>query len=703
MLGIFKKYYPFLILFFITLVLFNKALIPDTSQILSSGDIKHIHFPYREFLRSSLFSGQIPFWNPYLFSGIPFLAHPYTASFYPTTLLLLFLPSNIYFSFITFAHVLLAGCSMYILLKKYTGVTPSFFGALAYAYGSFFPARIYAGHIDYITSTALIPLIFYFATDYITEGKKRSLFWASLTLGFQIFTGLLNLLFYTLIIVSVFNILTAKFRYQIIQRIIVRTCIFVILTFGLSSIFLLPSFQFISRTIRGYSLPYNIASYGSSTFETLKLFINPYYLGNDLLYKNPYRGPSPNLHEYLYFIGFTSILVILGGLIIQIIKKRFDKKIIVLLIITLLAIIVSLGPNSPINLHLLLWKILPIYKTIRFPVRHLIIAVFALSLAAGLSLEKIRMGKVKLLITLILIWELFTYNMSFIGLSEMKIDLPAISQTFQKILSENEFVRILPDFTLNSPLKEDISFASPLLYRYFSTSGYTPAILSSYYNFIDRVNGNRATSLNLFNSEIVPSFPNIPAISFLNTKYIIVDTSADLLYDKKNVYPILEETSKYRIYRNPNFLPRFFFVTSAKIFDNEKEMADNLEKEQSNLSKVILMTSDTTRLIKFRPNCTDKTDAKIDILKYELNSVSLRVVAPCNGFISSSETNFPGWSAKLDGKNIPVFTGNYSFRAINIPSGNHEIIFYYQPLIYIFSLIISLIFFAVLLYYTSRA
>lgn len=84
-----------------------------------------------------------------------------------------------------------------------------------------------------------------------------------------------------------------------------------------------------------------------------------------------------------------------------------------------------------------------------------------------------------------------------------------------------------------------------------------------------------------------------------------------------------------------------------------------------------------------------------------INNISFSLDTPCTGFLSSSEVNFSGWEAKLDGKNVPIITSNLAFDAIDIPAGKHEIEFYYNPIIWVIGSIISIISLVLILIYSG--
>ena len=75
------------------------------------------YYPARTLLGRSLRSGEIPLWNPYQFSGYPFLADMLSAVLYPPNLLYAVLPSDRALGILAALHLLMAGVFMYIFLR----------------------------------------------------------------------------------------------------------------------------------------------------------------------------------------------------------------------------------------------------------------------------------------------------------------------------------------------------------------------------------------------------------------------------------------------------------------------------------------------------------------------------------------------------------------------------------------------------------
>lgn len=96
-------------------------------------------YPWYSFLGESLWSFEVPGWNPHQFSGVPFAADPLSGwSYLPAMVFFALLPlpaaAKVYLVF----HLLLAGLSMYWLARALgIGAAGALLSAVSYEYGSF--------------------------------------------------------------------------------------------------------------------------------------------------------------------------------------------------------------------------------------------------------------------------------------------------------------------------------------------------------------------------------------------------------------------------------------------------------------------------------------------------------------------------------------------------------------------------------------
>ena len=92
----------------------------------------------------------------------------------------------------------------------------------------------------------------------------------------------------------------------------------------------------------------------------------------------------------------------------------------------------------------------------------------------------------------------------------------------------------------------------------------------------------------------------------------------------------------------------------------------------------------------FAENNTCTVENKnIRIIEYSLNKIIVKTSNNCDAKLMSSEVYYPGWKARVDGKEKPIIVSNRVFRTLLLPEGNHTIEYYYYPEIYIIGLIIS--------------
>src|SRR3990172_1977743 len=145
-----KDFLCLLIFLGLLIYLFGDKLLPPAGKMIAGSDIYGAYYYLKYFLQENIRNFNLPFWNPYNFSGTPFLAHPNINIFYPPNWLFIFFPLNISFSLYFFLHMLIAGVSMYVCIRNVAGRWGGFAGAVAFALGGFYVARIYSGHLEYV-------------------------------------------------------------------------------------------------------------------------------------------------------------------------------------------------------------------------------------------------------------------------------------------------------------------------------------------------------------------------------------------------------------------------------------------------------------------------------------------------------------------------------------------------------------------------
>lgn len=226
------------------------------------------------------------------------------------------------------------------------------------------------------------------------------------------------------------------------------------------------------------------------------------------------------------------------------------------------------------------------------------------------------------------------------------------SQPFQKTAADEQ---ILQDATYYRVMNTTVSTFNDASTSYFhkSIGGYHGAKLKRYQELVER--------------QI--SKGNISVLNMLNTKYFIVNNP---------------ETNTPIVQINPDALGNVWFVQNWKIVANADAEIGLLDSMNTKTTAAIDQRY-ADEIKGLEENVVDST-AKISLkadgyspkeLKYTTNSTKDRLAV-------FSEIYYPaGWNAYIDGKLTPHVRLNYVLRGMKIPAGKHDIVFKFEPKVFI--------------------
>lgn len=139
------------------------------------SDQKHV-YPFRQFAIDYLKEhGDVAPWNPYIFGGMPFAANVTNGdTFYPGTLLRLFLPVDVGITLGFMIHIILAGVFTFLFLRALKlDWGPAFVGGAAYMFTGQLVSLVTAGHDGKLVVSALLPLALLCLYRGISKGDWR--------------------------------------------------------------------------------------------------------------------------------------------------------------------------------------------------------------------------------------------------------------------------------------------------------------------------------------------------------------------------------------------------------------------------------------------------------------------------------------------------------------------------------------------------
>jgi len=370
-----------LILAALLAIIFKDVIFSD--YIFVKRDISRYYYPSRDFIANSLKMGKIPLWNPYLFCGTPLHAPIQNSIFYPLSLIYYLTDVATGFDLFIIVHILLCGIFMYIFMRSCKASTEgSFLAALAFTFSGYVMSAISLTiALCAITWFPLAMLLF-------LKGIRERHYKASAGLG-----AVITVMFLAgdpSVTLATFGIIFLASAWLFMERLIRerRADLFIIYNLLIASgVFLLlsafqtlPAVEYYSRTVRA-SMSWTEASAWSVPYTDLFSLIIPYF--NDLsCYYQHYWVRQSWLDNY--YVGITTIM--LAGFALRFgLRKRLVQF---LLAIGLLSVAICLGRHFV--LYPALYKILPIVRIIRYPVRFFFIFTFASCALAGIGYDYLK-------------------------------------------------------------------------------------------------------------------------------------------------------------------------------------------------------------------------------------------------------------------------------------------------------------------------
>lgn len=372
--------------------------------LLTERDLAPYFIPPRFFWVESLKQWNFPLWNPYQFSGQPFFANPQNAALYPFNSLFFLFPFDIAFNAIIILHFFLAGLFVYLFLRD---LKVSSTGSLISGLILMLSGYLLSVHslLTILLSVIWTPLIMlFFRRAMISPGIRNEIMTAVfITLSFL--GGGIEVVygnFFVLLIMMIFSMLPNKsYVGDKPRRYIWMIRSFLTISFSflfLSAIQLLPFLELWMHSIRGQGITYQEATVWSFAPKDILLFFLPdaygYFLDMKKYWvaqcwlKTMYTGGLPFIMSLIFFLfphpDPLPAPLPYGG---EGQVRGIGRGRILFLSLMLFSLFLSLGQYNP--LYPFVYKYVPFFNGIRYPVKFLYIFILCLAITAGLGFERL--------------------------------------------------------------------------------------------------------------------------------------------------------------------------------------------------------------------------------------------------------------------------------------------------------------------------
>jgi hypothetical protein len=183
-----------------------------------------------------------------------------------------------------------------------------------------------------------------------------------------------------------------------------------------------------------------------------------------------------------------------------------------------------------------------------------------------------------------------------------------------------------------------------------------------------------------------------PLLDLLNVKYILANPGPVLGFASDKFE--LAYDGEIRIYRNKNALPRAFVAGHAEVLTDKNRILAKLTEPGFDPKENVILEEN------FANNAAmaSASGAPVTFDRYEPNYIRLQAQLTNPGWLVLTDTYYPGWTVRIDGRAGRILPADYIFRAVPLESGSHVVEFVYRPASFVWGVAISMLTIGVLIF-----
>jgi hypothetical protein len=352
---------------------FLPALLHGAVLAPADGILQNV--PFRVTAAKMIGSGYLPLWNPYIFSGTPFMASAQVGLLFPLNWFYVFFSPIAATNLMVISSYIVAGLGAYLFARRSgASVTGAVVTSLIWQWSGHLIGQI--SHINIAHTAAMLPWILWSIEYYAAGAARRRGFLIAAFVAIQLFAGHHQTFVYSLLLVSAYALVMAITDVELRKRYL-RSLAYVGGGILLAAVQILPTFEFLRNSNRA-TASYDFFTSFSLPPHFVALFVAPYVMGggDGRLFRAPYIGPP----YYLEFVGYVGILGLMLAIIAFVAKRDARTKFWV--VVAPVALLLAFGGYAPFGLYKVIYFV-PLLNLFRVPARHLMEVDFALAILAG--------------------------------------------------------------------------------------------------------------------------------------------------------------------------------------------------------------------------------------------------------------------------------------------------------------------------------
>ena len=215
-----------------------------------------------------------------------------------------------------------------------------------------------------------------------------------------------------------------------------------------------------------------------------------------------------------------------------------------------------------------------------------------------------------------------------------------------------------------------------MLFGLQDVRGYDTIILREYVEYLELLEPQRGIPYSkvakLFDQRSLAS----PLLDLLNVKYALTSRTIN-----QPGWSLFAQSDGIRVYRNDEVLPRTFLLDAGVVVRNREEALAAIRAPGFDPRRQVVVEGTTATFGGARLDATFGTLQPAEVEAYGNNGVAVRTAPESSGgYLVLADVYFPGWTATIDGEPTTVLRANGLFRAVELPPGEHTVVFSYRPL-----------------------
>lgn len=354
-------------------------------------DLTRYYYPTKKLLREIVLGGEFPYWNRHFSAGQPIAANPEHEVFYPLTWLILLPSYDLGYRLHILIHLYIGLLGMYAFLRSMELRPPAaFFGAVSFGIGGIYLS--YINLLPILFCVAWLPLTCLFVRRLLIKPTLRDFALGSLSFGLQFLVGEPTTILQTGFLLGMYALYRGWYaERRIVGMLRMVGWVALITTAGLlvGAVQVLPALDHVSDSARAVGFDFSLVKAWSMPWAKYAELIFPNFLGHISIKRVMWYwagGLYTGMGSPFLFSIYSGVLVIalaIGGIFV---RPRGGRLMILLVVISS---VIALGSNTP----LLKWLFdAGIARSIRYPEKFILIAVFAVIIFAAQMFQRLLDG-----------------------------------------------------------------------------------------------------------------------------------------------------------------------------------------------------------------------------------------------------------------------------------------------------------------------